>query len=161
MKSINIKKESKSRNLKNIDEINELDYSKEIKLLNTLYLDISNNLYLENSFILRELTKKITSYKSQDEKKKIYNKDTLITINELLEKLVVSKLKCYYCNNIVKLIYKMVRTPNQWTLDRIDNSKNHSNENTIICCLECNLKRRNINSDKFNFTKKLILNKLN
>ena len=141
------------------NNIEELGYKKEINLINNMYLDISNDFHNENLFIIKELEKKINSYKSQDKKKSIYDENKLITFNELIEKLVISKLKCKYCMNIVKLFYKYTRDMSQWTLDRIDNNLCHSNENTIICCLDCNLKRRNINSDKFNFTKKLKLNK--
>ena len=41
----------------------------------------------------------------------------------------------------------MVRDEQQWTLDRIDNDKCHSDENTVISCLKCNLQRRVKNSD--------------
>ena len=36
----------------------------------------------------------------------------------------------------------------------------HTNNNTIISCLECNLQRRRKNSDKFLFTKRLETNQL-
>ena len=99
-------------------------------------------------------------YKQQDIKKKI-NDNSLIKIDELIEKLVTSKLKCFYCKNKILLFYLNVREKIQWTLDRIDNNKNHSNQNTIICCLECNLKRRTKNKDKFLFTKQLKIIKYN
>ena len=69
-------------------------------------------------------------------------KKTLITYDECVEKLVLSKLKCYYCLCDCILVYQHVREKKQWTLDRIDNDIDHSNENTVICCLECNLKKR-------------------
>ena len=69
--------------------------------------------------------------------------------------LVGCKLTCHYCNTHVKIIYKVVRDNQQWSLDRIDNDDGHSRVNTIVSCLDCNLKRRCINKDKFVFTKKL------
>ncbi len=58
------------------------------------------------------------------------------------------------------IFFEKVRDENQWTLDRINNYDEHSNENTIICCLKCNLQRRRKNSDKFLFTKQLETNQI-
>ena len=57
----------------------------------------------------------------------------------------------------VLLFYKNVREEKQWTLDRIDNNSGHSNINTVIACLQCNLQRRNTNDKKFLFTKQMRL----
>ena len=74
-----------------------------------------------------------------------------------MEKLVLSKLRCTYCRDNVLFIYKQIREEKQWTLDRINNSIGHSNKNTVIACLKCNLERRNINDKKFLFTKQMRL----
>ena len=103
---------------------------------------------------------KLNSYKNQDIKKNIYNQDKLITIEEIIEKLVISKLSCYYCKKNVKILFVKVRDDYQWTLDRIDNSICHNNNNTVICCLKCNLERRIQNSNNFKFTKQLKIKKL-
>ena len=71
------------------------------------HISIVNQLFLEQSFngdntTKNELHKKINSYKQQDIKKD-KNLDGLISYEELLEKLVVSKLKCYYCRKDVFL----------------------------------------------------------
>ena len=42
---------------------------------------------------------------------------------------------------------------NQWTLDRIDNNLGHNSDNVLISCLECNLKRRRMNMERFQFSK--------
>ena len=73
--------------------------------------------------------------------------------------MVESKMKCFYCTCNMYLIYENVRQMNQWTLDRIDNSIGHNKNNLVISCLECNLKRRNIDKDKFLFTKRLNIKK--
>ena len=72
-----------------------------------------------------KLHKKINSYKQQDIKKD-KNLDGLISYEELLEKLVLSKLKCYYCRKDVLLLYENNREQKQWTLDRLDNSLGHT-----------------------------------
>lgn len=128
------------------------DYNIQKKLINQLYLEEDNIQY--RTELLREIDKKINSYKTQDINKNKYDGNN-ITREETIEKLVGSKLKCYYCKNNVLLFYNKVRDMEQWTLDRIDNSINHSNDNVIIACLKCNLQRRCQNKDKFLFTKQL------
>jgi hypothetical protein len=159
----------------NIDKINNIDSKLKAKrlhmedLLDTdithqAQVEMCNKLYMDCDFKLKsllekELNKKIQGYKSQDIKKEIYNSNSLINLTDALEKLVCTKLHCYYCTTGVVLLYKNVREPSQWTLDRIDNSKCHSKENTVIACLKCNLQRRITDMDKFTFTKHLIIKK--
>jgi hypothetical protein len=123
------------------------------KLINQLYL---GQHFAGEEAAGRALAKKRQSYKSQDIRKKKYT-DDFITKEQLLEKLVVSKLRCRYCRKKVLLMYQQVRSERQWTLDRIDNCLGHSNSNTVIACLKCNLERRNINDKKFLFTKQMRL----
>lgn len=161
----NIKKitgEEQKRNIIEINNINSLDYKKELEIVNNLYLnnEINTEYYKEYSFIKSEIQKKISNYKSQDIKKDIFNKELLINLDELLEKLVISKLKCFYCKNNVKILYEIIRDPNQWSLDRINNDLCHSCDNTVISCLKCNLQRRVTDYKKFNFTKNLRLKKM-
>ena len=78
-------------------------------------------------------------------------------MEELKEKLVVSKLKCHYCFQQLLLIYNIVREGSQWTLDRIDNDLEHTAINTVIACLKCNIQRGRICKKKFLFTKQLRL----
>ena len=65
------------------------------------------------------------------------------------------KLKCVYCNCDMKVFYKNQREPTQWTLDRINNNIDHSDNNTVVSCLKCNLERRRRNMKDFKFTKQL------
>ena len=84
----------------------------------------------------------------------------MITLDEIIEKLVISKLLCFYCKDNVKVLFVMVRDNKQWSLDRIDNNICHSNDNTVICCLKCNLERRVQNANNFKFTKQLRIKKV-
>ena len=127
-------------------------HSEQVKTINNLYM---GSQFEERNFILSELKAKINSYKQQDIKKDYHEYANLITLDNVIEKLVSCKLKCYYCNKNMKLFFEKVRDEEQWTLDRINNYDEHSNENTIVCCLKCNLQRRRKNSDKFLFTKQL------
>jgi hypothetical protein len=157
-------------NVENINNINKnkryrinyydiiYDISRELLLFDNLFNNI-NDEYKNNS--IKEIKKKINNYKSQDIKKNIYDSNQLITINNIINKLYHSKLKCFYCCDNIKFFYKIVRDPKQWTLDRIDNNLCHSNSNTIISCLSCNITRRLTDKDKFEFTKKMTISKLN
>ena len=118
--------------------------------------ELENNI---NKTILKEIDKKILSYKNQDILKNKYNNNN-ISCEEVIEKLVGSKLKCYYCKKNTFILYKKVRDMEQWSLDRIDNSFPHSNDNVIISCLKCNLQRRCQDKDDFLFTKQLKIEKL-
>ena len=50
-------------------------------------------------------------------------------------------------------MYKNKREPLQWTLDRVDNDLGHTNANTIVACLKCNLERRRRSDKKFLMSK--------
>lgn len=163
--SIKLEKEKtlKKKYSNNILDLNDISSENILKFNINNQNNFINNLYLNNDFrekkeLISLLNAKINNYKQQDIKKKINNND-LISLNQLIEKLVISKLLCFYCKKKIYLFYLNVREKLQWTLDRIDNNKNHSNDNTIICCLDCNLKRRTKNKDDFLFTKQLIINK--
>ena len=130
----------------------EYNYERELELIDNIYNNNDDSL---KDIIIKEIKRKINGYKLQDIKKKIYNDDELININNIINKFYNCKLKCYYCDDNVQLFYNIVREPKQWTLDRINNDLCHSNTNTIISCLSCNIKRRLTDKDKFEFTKKL------
>ena len=121
------------------------------------HLQTKSRILSDDAICMKAIDRKISGYKYQDNKKKLHNTSTIISLQEAKQKLIECDLKCTYCNKIVKVIYNIVRDPLQWTLDRIDNKKNHSNANTIISCLGCNLKRRNINKEKFEFTQNMII----
>ena len=118
------------------------------KLLNGVVFD-------EKKYFIQALKNKLDSYKQQDKKKTYDAYDNFITLENIIEKLVAYNMRCYYCNNKTLILFKNVRTNYQWTLDRLNNYDEHSNANTIICCLKCNLQRRRKNSEKFKFTKQL------
>ena len=180
MKSISIKGKN------NIDKINHLDIKNDyiknddiknekairigmediadLDILHKKQIDMINKFFIGEDFeykkmIEREIEKKIQGYKQQDIKKVIYNESLIIKLEDVIEKLLIAKLKCYYCYKEIFVIYKNVRDNMQWTLDRKDNDLCHSKENTLISCLKCNLQRRVTDVDKFTFTKHLRIKK--
>ena len=155
------------KHMTNFDEL--LNHHKtQLDLIRELYMDYgitsedSNKVKVEpiKTRLKSELHNKIQGYKYQDMNKDIFNANTLINLEDLLEKLLGSKLKCSYCSKPISVLYKNVREPMQWTLDRIDNDLSHTKENTCIACLKCNLQRRLMDAKKFTFTKQLKINKV-
>jgi len=146
-----IKLEKSLQLKKNIGEIYQR--TKEMMHLNMLYLGTPNPV------IDKELKKKLSSYKQQDRVKKKHDADKFITMASLVQKLVESQLKCHYCQDMVHITGDKKREKKQWTLDRIDNNLGHYEDNVVIACLDCNLKRRCIDKDKFMFTKRLKVEK--
>ena len=121
-------------------------------IIETLY----NNENNEN--FEREIKKKLNSYKSQDKQKNKFDNDQIITYREIIEKLYDCKLKCYYCECNILILYNKKRDPTQWTLERFDNNKGHYKDNTCISCLKCNLQRRTDNYEYFKYGKQLKIN---
>ena len=115
----------------------------------------TNKELYEKQHFLQSLKKKLAGYKQQDIKKTYDEYANFITLTAIIEKLVLCNMKCYYCNNNTLILFKNVREQSQWTLDRLNNYDEHSNANTVICCLKCNLQKRRKNSTKFKFSKLL------
>ena len=132
------------------------NYDKQLISINNIYKNSDENhkIYTTQHF-LQALKKKLASYKQQDIKKNYEDYANFITLENIIEKLVSCAMKCYYCNNSTLILFKNVRDECQWTLDRLNNYDEHSNTNTVICCLKCNLQRRRKNSTKFKFSKQL------
>uniref|UniRef100_A0A6C0L043 Uncharacterized protein n=1 Tax=viral metagenome TaxID=1070528 RepID=A0A6C0L043_9ZZZZ len=113
-----------------------------------------------NKIIKKEISKKISSYKSQDKKNSKYDEEQHISYLQLLSKLKKCNLKCYYCNEKLFLLYKKRGEPMQWSLERFDNNIGHYETNTCISCLKCNLQRRTSNHEYFKFSKNLTISKV-
>ena len=160
IKSLSVpeKKTNSAISEKNIFNDEFYNHKHQTKLINKIYLQ---QYFDKDRKVISIIKKKISSYKQQDKNKKILRKEfPIITFDEVTEKLVESKLKCYYCKCEILLLYKQVREKKQWTLDRIDNSVGHHKDNVVISCLECNLKRRTTEIDRFTFTKQLKISKI-
>jgi hypothetical protein len=128
------------------------NYDMQLILIQKLYKGIS---FYEQKYFSQALKNKLDCYKQQDIKKKYDDYNNFITLENIIEKLVTCSMLCFYCNVKTLILFKNSREACQWTLDRINNYDEHSNSNTIICCLKCNLQRRRKNSAKFKFSKQL------
>tara|TARA_B110001469_G_C9647071_1_gene327627 strand:- start:2187 stop:2672 length:486 start_codon:yes stop_codon:yes gene_type:complete len=159
-KIVDLKKLSNER--KNSAMIPQISFQETIHYLKCYYLS-SNNSPSQQKIIHcidKEIVKKRLSYKNQDIRKKKYNERTFISKEQIYDKMISSHMLCYYCKGKVCLFYSKVRQHDQWTLERIDNTFGHSDINTAIACLDCNLKRRNKNSNAFQFAKQMVIKKV-
>lgn len=113
-----------------------------------------------NKTIKREISKKMSSYRSQDKKNGKYDDEQHISYDQLMQKLTSCQLKCYYCDSNLYLLYQKRGEPLQWSLERFDNNLGHYDSNTCISCLKCNLQRRTSNHEYFKFSKNLSITKV-
>lgn len=155
MKTIIYNDDNKKKNIIDSAELysvdNHFDYIKHI---------YNNTYFLYSKYINTELKKKYNSYVQQDKHKKKYDNEKHITYKEMIEKLYQSKLKCYYCDMCVYLIYKDKVNRKQWSLERFDNNIGHYSINTCISCLDCNLKRRTSNHEYYKKYKSIVIKKV-
>jgi hypothetical protein len=136
------------------------DHEKQILLLKNICSEIEEATEY-TKIIKQEIERKINSYKKQDIERKLWDPTLFVNFKQIIEMLSESKMKCYYCQTQVYILYEMVREDSQWTLDRINNLLGHNKDNILISCLKCNLKRRNQNSNAFLFTKNMKITKNN
>lgn len=125
--------------------------------ISKLYLNMEDESVEHRAIIIKELTNKIIGYKRQDVEKSVFQKDLFVSLENIIDKLLCSKLKCYYCKESCELLYKNVYSKQQWTLDRINNDLGHNTDNVVISCLECNLKKGTMDSDRFKYGKQIAL----
>jgi hypothetical protein len=135
-----------------------LNYEKQLQLIKDIYYKSNEH---ENpqvkSILQEEIERKIASYKQQDLIKNKYNDPLFIDIESILKKLIDCDMQCFYCKTQILVLYEIVRELTQWSVDRINNEEGHNKDNFVIACLNCNIKRRTTNSNKFLFTKQLNL----
>ena len=105
--------------------------------------------------LLQQIKSKINGYAGQDKDKKLFCPEKFVTLNNVIELLKSSNMICYYCKEETQLMYEYVREPKQWTLERLDNSFGHNNDNVVISCLSCNLRRKTMASERYIKTKEM------
>ena len=111
-------------------------------------------------YIIREIDTKRKAYIYQDKHHEIYDPRYSITTERIVELLVSAGLLCHYCREICQVAYKEAMCRRQWTLDRIDNNYGHNDANVVIACLDCNLKRGTMDSERFRQGKQFTFRKV-
>ena len=152
--------------------VSEIDNENQFLIIEAIYNNLTNADIIdtgvkdENNLINdnikkefeKEIKKKLNSYKNQDKQKNKFDSEKIITYTEIIKKLYESKLKCYYCNCDMLILFNKKREGSQWTLERFDNNIGHYESNTCISCLKCNLQRRTDNYEYFKNGKQLKIN---
>lgn len=105
--------------------------------------------------ILQQIKSKIHSYANQDKEKKLFCPDKFVNLSDVVSLLKECNFVCYYCKEETQLMYEYVREPKQWTLERLNNDFGHNNDNVVISCLSCNLRRRTMASERYVQTKQI------
>jgi len=103
--------------------------------------------------ILQQLKYKIGGYMNQDKLKQKLCLEKFVTLQDVIQLLKSSERNCYYCKEETQLLYENVREPKQWTLERLNNDFGHNNDNVVIACLSCNLRRKTMASERYVQTK--------
>jgi hypothetical protein len=144
----------------------ELEYANQMELLNTL-VSLINRETLEEPHAIKlqlspsqrmvysQVKTKLRSYKEQDVKKNKHDSLKFVTPVFILNKLKDSSMICFYCKESTSILYEYVREPKQWTIERLDNTYGHNNDNVVIACLSCNLRRRTSQFERYLTTKKI------
>lgn len=130
--------------------LTELDNSKDERNNDSIIIEI----------LKQQIKQKILGYRRQDVLSELFNSDKFINFESVVQSMIDTELLCYYCNTRMLLLYNIPRDMKQWTVDRIDNNVGHNLDNYCLSCLECNLQRRRQDANKFLFTKKLHITKL-
>jgi hypothetical protein len=115
-----------------------------------------NHLYdkAKQPLLYQQLKAKLSSYRTQDNEKGFVDQQPM-DISGVIQKLEQSNFKCFYCKEIVLILYDNVRDPRQWTLERLDNKRGHVLDNVEIACLSCNLRRRTMKYERYVLTKEI------
>jgi len=149
------------------DEIYTADQSLVLDILKYNIADKSLGISISDSsaqsistHLIREIDTKRKAYIYQDKNHKIYDPRFSITTDRIVELLVSSELLCHYCREICQVAYKEAMCRRQWTLDRIDNNYGHNDTNVVIACLDCNLKRGTMDSERFRQGKQFTFRKV-
>ena len=105
--------------------------------------------------IINQLKRKIIGYRSQDVVNKKLYRETFVDLETVLKLLYKCENKCYYCQKSCLVLYEYVRDRNQWSLERKDNSMGHNKGNLDVACLDCNVRRKTMNQERYVFTKQM------
>ena len=123
------------------------NHDEQISIINKLYMDVKP--LVNREIFVKEIEKKIDGYKRQDIEKQLYDSEKFVDMEEILSKLTACRLCCHYCETKCYILYNEVLSKTQWTVDRIDNDYGHNKGNIVIACLNCNIRRGTMDSERF------------
>jgi len=110
---------------------------------------------ISSELVTQQIRTKISGYRSQDCEKGLFCENEFVCLQDVLDLIISSQAKCYYCQEPTMILYEFVREPKQWTLERLDNKYGHNRNNVVLACLRCNLRRRCMQSERYLKTKQM------
>lgn len=84
---------------------------------------------------------KINSHRSYDKNRNFYYEQDFIDFEDIFMKICKQKGKCFYCKTKLKLINYKPYQGNQFSIDRLNSETSHTRINTVVSCLNCNVKK--------------------
>ncbi len=103
---------------------------------------------MNDNTLKRKLMQKIRTYRYSDKKKRSYNasecNDKFICYDFIINMIINSNIKiCSLCG--CDLLYTNYQRyhKNQYSIDRIDSTKYHTEQNIQIICFDCNRRKQN------------------
>ena len=81
------------------------------------------------------------------------NDEKFVTYDNVIQLFRSSNGICHYCKSDVLFLYEFVRDPKQWTLERKNNDYGHNNDNVVLACLNCNVRRKTMKMERYEMTK--------
>jgi hypothetical protein len=148
-----ITKESKSKKNRVVTQTSK--WIQNVNVLNSVEGEETNT-----SLIHQQIQQKLSGYRQQDLKKKHLVPEKFVDLEFTIQLLKDANNQCFYCKQVVQVLYEKVREPQQWSLDRIDNNCGHNKDNVLLACLDCNLKRKTMYHERYAFTKQLNISKI-
>ena len=132
-------------------------HNRQVSIINEIFLGNATAMMVSETHLLYSslISTKISNYKRQDVANRIFDPKWFITSEEVMELLVASRLRCYYCRANCAVQYIEPRFSGQWTLDRLSNDQGHNRQNVVVSCLKCNLHRWVKNSNRYKLGKQL------
>ena len=140
-------------------DITQLSLEQQLEYIKKIHCGMEVENLSTETIIIKEIDSKIGGYRSQDQKKGLYDSYKFVDRCTVLSLLSGCDNGCYYCHEKVHILYETAREPKQWTLERIDNGFGHNKDNVVIACLKCNLTRKTMYHERFAFTKQLVIQK--
>jgi hypothetical protein len=96
-----------------------------------------------------KIVDKISSHRSYDKGRNIYDEITFVDFEDIFMKICRQRGKCNYCKTKLKLINYKPYQGNQFSIDRLNSNASHSRNNTVVSCLNCNVRKGKLTPQEY------------
>lgn len=151
-KKVDLKKPRKRRQIANHDSWNQYVTNFQDESFQSIIDGLEKGV-AQWSMLISHIKTKIRGYYAQDKEKKLVNDEKFVTYDNVIQLFRSSNGICHYCKSDVLFLYEYVRDPKQWTLERKNNDYGHNNDNVVLACLNCNVRRKTMKMERYEMTK--------